>query len=513
VAAGLTARGHGWASTAPATGDPALVGASSGSGSLVDWQPGAGWGALARPRKILEIFLRGGASLYSSFWNDNELGGPDGTKDTKLGVADWACITGDRTLCTGTRPGTTRWEGDRIGRAGEPLFSAIAAVGGATYKLADHMRVIRVGHDLLPHEAAIPYAATGTRLGRPIMSGLGAAIWRFREQQGAAPGVYSLILRAGNFAHDRLAARYLSSYGPHGAAYKPPVIPLGDRTFYDALERSANGLTATDDLKRFYRNRYEDALRHGGKTVRSEGWSSYAAALDLTLTHAEALHTTLSPHVDLLFPDPPITAPDYNTSNLTRNAIRAAIDLLADTASDAPWHVAVIDGGVEYHYDTHNEVSAATGTLQPKFIQNGNIWNLCDTLASRKQTLLSEGIAVFIHTEFGRKETTGGNSGTEHHPGGYANVVIDDLIVAPGFVGEKDLSDDSLAICDVSPTVCDDGTGSAAPLTPTDVHAAVLQLAGIDPYASELLEDEFFRVQGVQAAGGGSAADYLLGIA
>lgn len=29
------------------------------------------------------------------------------------------------------------------------------------------MRVIRVRHELLPHEAAIPYTATGTTLGRP----------------------------------------------------------------------------------------------------------------------------------------------------------------------------------------------------------------------------------------------------------------------------------------------------------------------------------------------------------
>jgi hypothetical protein len=465
AAAGLTVRGS--------FADPPLP-----PPPLPLWQPAAGWGALGRPRRILEIFLRGGASFWSSFWRDTTLGGAAGTQDSSF--ADWPCVTGDPVLCNGTTPAIPTWPAGtatKLGRAAQPITRATLG-----RRLSTFMRVIRVGHDLLPHEAAIPYAATGSTIGRSEMSGLGALVWLAAEQRpGAEPGLRSLVLRTRGNGNDVLAANALAAFGPHGAEHRPPIIPLGNVDFYDALLRTSH--TATDPLKSFYRDRYEGLLqRDGGPTVRSEGWSGYAAALDTMILYAPAIHAMLAPYQTELFDA--IGSLSYHLENRTRSAVGAAVDLLATGALE---HVAIVDGGVEANYDTH-DVEAG---LEPEHVQCGNIWNVCDALANHVDAILDEGIAVLIHTEFGRKETSAaGNLGTEHHPYGYVNVVISDLVPSASFVGIAGGADASVA----------EYLGGDDPLTPTDVHCAMVQLAGVDPYASGLFDADLMRLTSNAAA-------------
>lgn len=420
------------------------------------------------PRKVLEIFLRGGCSQFGAFWYDTTLGNATGTGDTKTEAADpghgvdWIAIRGatPQAQVWSAAPGSPT-----LGRTTRPLFQT-----SGTHTLSDYMRVIRVRHELLPHEAAIPYATTGTTLGRQKQSGLGAAIWRRADE--ANPGtsaIRSLVFQAGSDGNDVLAANYLASYGNHTAARRPPIITLGDPDFFYALERAS--FTASDPFKYYYRTRFDSWMQYQGTPVRSAGFSTYESVLDTMRLHAPSLYTLLLDYEPTLFPS---TVPVAYDDNLTRRAIEAAVSLLAD-GSNALEHIAVVDGGVEANYDTHGKRAGRSAAT----IQNGNLWSVLDELATWADTLVDSQIVVLIHSEFGRKEKGQGLDGTEHHMRGYVNVVISDLITSPDFVGTIGGTDNDIA----------EYSGGQLPgLTPTDVHAAVAQLAGIDPWDPDMFD-------------------------
>jgi uncharacterized protein (DUF1501 family) len=149
---------------------------------------------------------------------------------------------------------------------------------------------------------------------------------------------------------------------------------------------------------------------------------------------------------------------------------------------------------VESHYDTHKPAAART----VPFIQNGNLWSTLDALADNLNTILDRKIAVLIHSEFGRSEREA-NAGTEHYTRGYVNVVVSDLISVPGFVGDIDTTDPSLASY----------TGGALDgLSSTDVHAAVASIAGIEPWQADMFDGDADRA----CLPGGNSAGTLLGI-
>jgi uncharacterized protein (DUF1501 family) len=278
----------------------------------------------------------------------------------------------------------------------------------------------------------------------------------------------------------------------HGAQYRPPVLRLGDDDFYAALARTVPMLG--DDLKKFYRNRYSDLFLYEHPQtnevfdVRSAGFSAYRASLDAMQAYHLELETMLALYEPVLFQ--PLAAPkDTHTTNYTRFAIDSAISLLRDP-SYALQHVAVIDGGVQSDYDTHTQAD-------DRIIQNGNIWNVCDSLALRLDDIIDGRLVVLIHSEFGRKEKGGGTDGTEHHTRGYTNVIISDLVASgalgPGFAGD---------IGGVANDEAEHVLGSPVTpgLTPTDVHAAVAQLAGIDPWQYGMFDRDLACLKTADAA-------------
>jgi hypothetical protein len=187
-------------------------------------------------------------------------------------------------------------------------------------------------------------------------------------------------------------------------------------------------------------------LKYSGapSAVRSAGWTAYQASLDTMQQYHDDLYTLLTAYAADLFPNPAITVPDYHTNNLSRNAVKTAIKMLKAPGSLLK-HVAVVDGGVEADYDTHKPPPAGTiAAGRVEIVQNGNIWNICDTLANNLNAILDNNIVVLIHSEFGRREETP-DDGTEHHMPGYTNVVIGDVITNPGFTGEASGADGSVA--------------------------------------------------------------------
>lgn len=462
------------------------------------------WGSHT-PYKVLEIFLRGGASQWGSFWYDAAEGAETG--DTALTDTDWTNLTGVAAPAPGQPtlgafPTDKSWGGGTIGRAASPLFRSVGVIqagGGVLYQnLAANMRVIRVGHTLGAHELAIPLAATGSTIGRASQCGLGAAINRRVCQANgttANPGVHSLIFQTGRRANDALASSYLAATGEHGAKYRPPVIPVGDASFLTALDRAvASGVvgygeSVSDSLKDFYRDRYTNRLKPSGSStpVRSVGFSEYSAALDMMLTHAATLRGMLLPYAATGLFAPTAGTTDYNGENTTRNAIRAGVELLL-SANDIH-HIAVVDGGVVDDYDTHDVPGG--DILEAARIHGGGIWNVCNALFSKTGSILNNNILVLIHSEFGR-EQDGGGDGTEHHTRGYTNVVIRPGM-SPFFIGAVDSS----VVPPQAPAAaytpwglsCPSG-GEAVAYTPTDVHAAVAGAAGIDPAQSSMYADQ-----------------------
>jgi hypothetical protein len=111
---------------------------------LAIWEPASQAGSYT-PRKVLEIFLRGGASQWGAFWYDPILGGsrtgsPAGTGDDDISTTDWGnLITG------GGAPTVHNWESRQIGRAAGPMFRLKNnGAGTPNRKLADYMRVLYV---------------------------------------------------------------------------------------------------------------------------------------------------------------------------------------------------------------------------------------------------------------------------------------------------------------------------------------------------------------------------------
>ena len=170
--------------------------------------------------------------------------------------------------------------------------------------------------------------------------------------------------------------------------------------------------------------------------------------------------------------------------NPTKTALQAAAFLLTRPPAERARYVCVIDSGIEPRfglpYDVHNiEHPGDTGS---------NLWNTFKTLAD----LINDPLAVadpnklnlsdtliLITTEFGRTpyKSLGGvpnptSLGRDHWPQAYTSVLIGGPITTRGVAGSIDDGLNELAVADLG-------------FTPTDVHAAALLAAGIDPFESE----------------------------
>jgi len=421
--------------------------------------PGAG-GVNGGPYNVLEIFLKGGLSPWETLWVDPNLpaslthlseaanlnwntlvsdGGTVSTDfidQTPLGVADFA-----KYPLTG---------GINLGPSCTPLVYA---------DLVKHTRVIAVQHELLPHPAAIPYSLSGSRLGRPQRSGLGAAISRRHHPGGPTGKPASIILHdhADDFLEHALAT------GFHGAAHTPLAIRVGDGTFADSLLRSAHATPAEDHLRTLFRNDYDGLLTHATGRVRAPHFDAYDASLGYLL-RAEA---DLYP----LFNGLPLTYPADLTyaDGQTTTAILAAFDLLADAAVH---YTCVIDQGLNKTYDSHD--NTVNSPQKHAEVQCCNLWSVMYALAQAKiaGTFDPTNTLVFINTEFGRKEKNGGN-GSEHNPYGYVNMLI---------------GPNAASLAGTAVGTIDTNARAGGDYTTTAVRAAVALAAGIDPWQDDMYD-------------------------
>jgi hypothetical protein len=310
-------------------------------------------------------------------------------------------------------------------------------------------------HELEPHEAAIPFALTGTRLGRPLFSGLGAAV-NDRYAPGVDEPFRAVVLDCGSPQAARFAAESNTTFGREK---RPLLVRMDDPNILDMLLRGDDADPATfdhtdsDDLKKILRDRYADGLDHGsGVTVRSKGFESYDAAFDQLVDQHHAVRALLA---GTAFETAP-SSPAWD-DNLTRSAIQLAVQLLRDKGVH---YVCVIDAGVFADYDTHDDDSDPEPG--PKDHQAGNQFNVCDQLAELSGELQAMGALVALTTEFGRKPVNGEPTGTEHWPHGYVNVLMGGTIPTSGTRGA--MTEDEIGT---------EGAMERGPYNPTDIRLAL----------------------------------------
>jgi len=430
------------------------------------------WPAGLPSTKILEIFLYGGLSPWETFY----VRPPLNFRGFNTEVTDlaWSC-SGVPSPTTETRffANDALGQAVHLGPATKPLWRS---------DIVSRMRTIVLQHDLLPHEAAIPFALSGLRLGRLQLSGLGAPIQRrFKETTPRAlPYSYVCVPSVFSFPGDNLQAT--TAIGTHPGSSRPLTLRIGPGTgsLVSLLQRS-NMSFSSNTLIGNYRAQYRDQLRlHGaGDPTRSKGFTAYDSSTESLLGSTNLRTLLLSAPLTLrtdppcaLEPPPPMTIPPVD--NIPGTAIRTAAFLLTRSSSDAARYVCVVDGGlIEASggggYDTHTSHHVDTTSR--------NLWNTLSTLAEviqdPTQTAdpnkinLSDTMIV-LTTEFGRTPSRAAN-GRDHWPGGYVNVLIGGPITTAGIAG-----------------AIQDASGNADPMrvySPTDVRAAALLAAPVDPFA------------------------------
>jgi hypothetical protein len=455
--------------------------------------PAGVWPATEPAYRILEIHLYGGLSPWESFYFRPGAGpGYRGFGSGTPGQATFPQLVFNGACAGAAAPGSTSQAFD-TSEATHPVHLGPVAAPLWAAPLLDRTRVVVLQHDLLPHEAAIPYAGSGFRLGNPKLAGLGAAIaHRALAIEETKPVAmrrnvpFSFVLRptAGDIAGDNV--QVFSATGQHPGAARPVVIDSDAAgnllTLLDRNLGAAPRITPeADQLYNYYRAQYRDLLRFSGAgdPIRSRGFADYEAAAG-NLVAASLLRT-------LLMAAPLTPASEAHCAqlgsgsfmtqvNVTSNAIRLAAHLLAHPSTPAHY-VGVIDGGLVGTagggYDTHSG-----GHVLATSVNLGNVLSTLRALVDAGQLDLNTTMVV-LTTEFGRTpyRSSGGmpnaaSEGRDHFPQGFVNVLIGGPITTRAVVGRLRDSD---------------GAAEASRVfNCSDVRAAVLLAAGIFPFADAL---------------------------
>ncbi|MFT4979298.1 MAG: hypothetical protein ACI8S6_005208, partial [Myxococcota bacterium] len=177
-----------------------------------------------RAERVLEIFLYGGLGPFESFYAVEEHGrsGAYAGEQFHLFADAHETIFGD---CGLPPPWLTPFANDSAGQLVQ--LGPLAAPLLARPDLLSRMRVLVHRHDIEPHEAAIPYALSGHRLGSPRLAGLGAAVQRHALAHGGGATPHSYVLYPSTeISTDNLRAA--SAPGLHPGAARPLSLRISD---------------------------------------------------------------------------------------------------------------------------------------------------------------------------------------------------------------------------------------------------------------------------------------------
>jgi hypothetical protein len=488
---------------ASALGVPGLARAAGTWGDV----PSGVW-STAPNLRILEIHLLGGMAPFESFYFRPAAAVRTRGFDAEVAALNWNSMLA---ACSGTPPGplpapppsppiaSQFLANDENGKAVH-LGPFAAKLWPAHIK--NRTRVVVLRHDLMPHEAAIPFVMTGLRIGRPTQASMGSAIaqrYRALDEAAAAPFrvapySYGLLPEDAFAPFNNALFATMGQLGMHTGASKPLVLRVGSllSTFFSQLGRP--GMTpAANALLDNLRAQYRDWLRFQGSAlptalVRSKAFRDYDLAV-ANLFDAPSLASFFAtvPQTIVNGTSCASETAGFNTdSNITEAALKAAVFLLTRADPQGARYVHVVDTGVNKRgglpYDVHS-VGHATDT-------GSNLWN---TLAALTRLIKDpanptpqdadkldlNNTMIVINTEFGRtpfksfgNSPSAASKGRDHWPDAFCNVMIGGPIATPKVLG---------SISDAA------GAGGVADIsyTPTDVRAAQLLAMNINPFEAE----------------------------
>lgn len=449
------------------------------------WPRDSGGGHAGPIGRILELYLYGGLSPWESFLVPSSQAAipasPGTTCAERLmgtsGAGGYATFASHFASLHRRSTGSTTHA---------LPFASGFALGPTVWPLwqfAERMRVLVMKHDLTPHEGAIPYALTGSRLGRANFAATGAAVGRrFLASSGvpASAVVWNGMVRG----PDNVGSIFAT--GTHGGAFAPLNLQLNSGCSlppnFSIFERRR--APAGEALLGLLRRRYAAQWRTHQSTALDQ-YNSLMGMYDRTDELASALSRSA------MYPSAPNTfavscAPSCAAAQqpFQQHGLNLAAYLLREQGMR---HVAVIDGGTQVAgYDTHD--THVRHTEANLAVTTQVLAALLDASASGGPALPADTLVV-IHTEFGRTPLVGvAPDGRDHWPFGYAGALILPRGVGSGrsMVGSLDVN----------------YRGDESAITPTDLKAAMLLSLGIDPYANGN-----FAVGGVSQRFAGSERD------
>jgi len=428
-----------------------------------------------RAENVLEIFMYGGLGPFESFYVVPDRNGPN---DPLHPNQQWHLFADQHAsvfACTGLDP--VDWiQSYAVDAAGQRVsLGPTTAPLRARPDLLDRMRVLVQHHEAEPHEAAIPLALSGQRLGSPRMAGMGTAAQRFHQARdgGERTVPYSYVLiPATEIATDNLRAA--SAVGLHPGSARPLTLRMvdgGDIAGAMARQSVQGRREAHDALLDHWASQTQRRLDRAGASQRSRALEDYRAMLGGLRDHQSL--AALFP-ASLQGPFGSLVC-GQEATDLTKQGLRNAVNLLTHPTSPAR-HVTVVDGGLipaagGGSFDTHDTHLRDT---------TRNLVSLLETLTSLVNEpgegdpgkLDLDRTLIILNTEFGRTpfEQEGSERGTNHHPYGYVQVMFGGPIGPDqaGLVG----------------AIGADGWASEY-VTPVEARCAALVAMGIYPFTNE----------------------------
>jgi hypothetical protein len=454
-----------------------LAGTAAAGGLLVGGRAwGRAWGeapeisaplilpAGTRAESVLEVFAYGGLSPWESFYTVPE-------------SPAWQLFQADHTSVYGascgiptdalTMPWATASDGTMV-----HLGPHVMPLRNRPDLLA-RMRVVVLRHDLEPHEAAIPHALSGMRLGSPRMVGMGGHLQRFWLDRAPRVQPYSYVLQPENIIGTD-NTRAASAIGLHPGSARPLSLKVASsQLFLSRLQRNRMGdeAAAWDALVGHYGARTRDRYTMDGTPLRSAGLDDYESAM-ASIRQAPDIRALLG--TDFMANRGGAACGDQGDTSFVAMGLEAGVQLLTHPTHPARY-VNVVDTGLFEAdggggYDTHEQ------HLHP---QARNTTHLLEELVARinapgeadPMKIDLDRTMVLLTTEFGRTPfRQDGGDGTNHHPYGYVSVVLGgpigpDQAGIAGAIGPDGLATDHT--------------------TPAEMRAAMLAACGIYPFAHE----------------------------
>ena len=434
--------------------------------------------AAKRVKNVLEVYLYGGLSPWETLYFVDSYGKQDNTfywafEDPRHTGVDSNQLAYE--LCGSNGFEVSDFAVDGHGTAVQLGPYAFALRDRPDF--VDRMRLVVQSHDLLPHEAAVPLAISGKRVGTPALAGLGAHIQRFYSENDPAAATrkspYAYVLASsGAIPSDNTAA--LVATGTHPGSARPLRINV------DAIEvlkqlMARDGLNGVvdrhDSLVELYTQKYAQRLKHPARAdaLRAPRFKEIAEAARAA-KNASAVRSFLEPV--LLAPPTSDVCGSGPNANVPQRSLEIAAHLLLDQNEPAKY-VCVVDTGLTTAsggggYDTHSDNCVVTARNFTNLMRGlDSVINKPGEHDPAKLDL--DDTLVILNTEFGRTPTVqDGAGGRNHFPAGYVTAWLGGPVPGRTIAG-----------------ALDDTGGARSFASPGENRIAALLALGIFPFSQD----------------------------